>query len=149
MKHLVICVISAFFIISIAASVYADNPAGVVKTIKGAASIIRQEKSIPAAFGQKIFKGDTIKTGSDGSLGIIFEDDTLISLGPNSEIIINEFVFAPAQGSLSIVTRMIKGTATYLSGIIARLSPQSVKFETPTATLGIRGTRFYVQVEEN
>lgn len=149
MKHFVICVIGAFFIISFAASVYADNPAGVVKTIKGTASVIREEKSIPALFGQKIFKGDTLKTGADGSLGIIFEDDTLISLGPNSEIVINEYIFAPAQGNLSIVTRMIKGTATYLSGIIAKLSPQSVKFETPTATLGIRGTRFYVQVEEN
>ncbi|MBP1735686.1 MAG: putative exported protein [Deltaproteobacteria bacterium] len=149
MKHLVICVICIFFVISVAASASADNPAGVVKTIKGAASIVRQEKVVSAAYGQKIFSGDTIKTGPDGSLGIIFEDDTLISLGPNSEIIINEFVFAPAQGNMSIVTRMIKGTVTYLSGIIAKLSPQSVKFETPTATLGIRGTRFYAQVEEN
>ena len=149
MKHLVICVICVFFVISVATSAAADNPAGVIKTINGAASIVHQDKVTSAAYGQKIFKGDTIITGPDGSLGIIFEDDTLISLGPNSEIVINEYVFAPAQGNMSIVTRMIKGTVTYLSGIIAKLSPNSVKFETPTATLGIRGTKFYAQVEEN
>ncbi len=148
MRHLVIGVICAVFIISVADFAAADNPAGIVKTLKGAASIARQEKVVPASGGQKIFKGDTIKTGPDGSLGIIFEDDTLLSLGPNSEVVIDEYVFAPAQGNMSIVTRMIKGTATYLSGIIAKLSPQSVKFETPTATLGIRGTKFCVQVEE-
>jgi hypothetical protein len=63
-------------------------------------------------------------------------------------VVINDYVFAPAQSNMSIVIRMIKGTAAYLSGIIAKLSPESVKFETPTATLGVRGTRFCVQVED-
>jgi hypothetical protein len=148
MRHLVIGLLCAVFVISIAASATADDPAGIVKTIKGTASIVHQEKMVPAAGGQKIFKGDIVKTGPDGSLGIIFEDDTLLSLGPNSEVVINEYIFAPAQGNMSIVIRMIKGTAAYLSGIIAKLSPQSVKFETPTATLGVRGTRFCAQVVE-
>jgi hypothetical protein len=148
MRHLAIGVMCAVFIICIATSAAADDPAGIVKTVKGAASIMRQEKVTPAAGGQKIFKGDTVKTGPDGSLGIIFEDDTLLSLGPNSEVIINEYVFAPAHGNMSIVIRMLKGTAAYLSGIIAKLSPQSVKFETPTATLGVRGTSFCAQVIE-
>jgi hypothetical protein len=148
MRHLVIGVICTVFIISIATSAAADDPAGIIKTFKGAASIVRQERVVPAAGGLKIFKGDTVKTGPDGSLGIIFEDDTLLSLGPNSEVVLNEYIFAPAQGNMSIVIRMIKGTVAYLSGIIAKLSPQSVKFETPTATLGVRGTRFFAQVTE-
>jgi hypothetical protein len=44
---------------------------------------------------------------------------------------------------------MVQGTAVYISGIIAKLSPQSVRFETPNATIGIRGTRFLVKVDEN
>jgi hypothetical protein len=148
MRHLMIGAMCALLIISIAISAAADDPAGIVKTIKGTASIVRQEKVVTAASGLKIFQGDTVKTGPGGSLGIIFEDDTLLSLGPNSEVTINEYIFAPAQGNMSIVIRMIKGTAAYLSGIIAKLSPQSVKFETPTATLGVRGTRFCVQVAE-
>ncbi len=148
MRHLAIGVMCVLFIISVATSAAADDPAGIVKTVKGASSIVHQGKLGPATCGQKIFMGDTVKTGPDGSLGMIFEDDTLLSLGPNSEIIINEYIFAPAQGNMSVVIRMIKGTAAYLSGIIAKLSPQSVRFETPTATLGVRGTRFCAQVME-
>ena len=148
MRHLVIGFLCAVFIFSIATSATADDPAGIIKTVQGTASIVRQEKVVPAAYGQKIFKGDTLKTGPDGSLGIIFEDDTLLSLGPKSEVVIDEYIFAPAQSNMSIVIRMIKGTASYLSGIIAKLSPQSVKFVTPTATLGIRGTSFFAEVEE-
>ena len=90
---------------------------------------------------------DTLQTGSDGALGVIFKDDTVLSLGPDSLLVIDEFVFAPMEGELSIVTRMLKGTVAYLSGVIAKLSPESARFETPMATLGIRGTRFVAEVK--
>jgi hypothetical protein len=126
----------------------ADDPAGSIKTTKGAASIIRQNQVISAQIGTKIFMGDSLKTGPDGSLGMIFKDDTLLSIGPQSEIIISEFLFSPAEGKLSIVTRLLKGTAAYLTGIIGKLSPESVRFETPVANIGIRGTKFVVKVED-
>jgi hypothetical protein len=130
------------------APVASDGEIARVKTFTGTVSIIRTEKVIPVSRDEKIYKGDTLKTGADGSLGITFRDNTLLSLGPGSIVIMNEFLFDPAQGKLSIVTRIIKGTAAYLSGIIAKLSPQSVRFETPVATVGFRGTRFLVRIEE-
>ena len=48
---------------------------------------------------------------------------------------------------MSIITRLLKGTSAYLSGIIGKLSPESVRFETPVASIGIRGTKFAVSVE--
>ncbi len=125
-----------------------DTPVGSVKTIKGTASIIRQNQMIPAQIGDKILMGDSLKTGPEGSLGMIFKDDTLLSIGPQSEITISEFLFSPAEGKLSIVTRLLKGTAAYLTGIIAKLSPESVRFETPVANIGIRGTKFAVKIED-
>lgn len=95
-----------------------------------------------------IYTGDTIKTGADGSVGVTFRDNTILSLGPNSVVVIQEFLFAPAQGKLSLVTRLIKGTAAYLFGVIAKLSPQSVRFETPVATVGFRGTKVLVKIDE-
>jgi hypothetical protein len=68
-------------------------------------------------------------------------------LGPESILVIDEFVFAPKQGKFSIVIRMLKGTAAYLSGIISKVSPDSAHFKTPTASIGIRGTKFVVKVE--
>ncbi len=125
-----------------------DGSVGRVKTIKGSATIVRGQSSLPAVFNEKVFQGDTLRTGSDGSLGVMLKDDTSLSLGPNSEVVIDQFLFAPAEGKLSLVARMLRGTAVYLSGVIAKLSPQSVRFETPHATIGVRGTRFLVQVGE-
>jgi hypothetical protein len=125
-----------------------DGSVGRVKTVKGSASIVRGQSSLPAVFNEKVFQGDVLRTGPDGSLGIILKDDTSLSLGPDSEVVIDQFLFSPADGKLSLVARMVRGTAVYLSGIIARLSPQSVRFETPNASIGIRGTRFLVKVDE-
>jgi hypothetical protein len=130
------------------ALVASDNEIARVKTFTGTTSIARAGKVIPVNRDEKIYKDDTLTTGVDGSLGIAFRDNTLLSLGPNSIAIMKEFLYDPAQGKLSIVTRIIKGTAAYLSGIIAKLSPQSVRFETPVATVGFRGTRFLVKIEE-
>jgi hypothetical protein len=78
---------------------------------------------------------------------VIFKDDTLLSLGPESALVIDKFVFVPREGKFSIVLRMIRGTVAYLSGLISKLAPDSAHFETPTASIGIRGTRFVVRVE--
>ena len=125
----------------------ADSAAGFLKTVKGAASIIRQGKPIPAAVGSRVFKDDTLRTGPDGSLGIVLLDDTVVSLGPKSEVALRDFEFSPAEGRLSLFIRISKGTAVFLSGIIAKLSPKSVRVETPKANIGVRGTRFAVKVE--
>ena len=119
-----------------------------VKTYTGTATIARTDRVLSLQKDEKIYVGDTLKTGADGSLGITFRDNTILSLGPNSTVVISEFLFAPAQGKLSIVTRIIKGTAVYLAGVIAKLSPQSVRFETPVATVGFRGTRFLVKIDD-
>jgi hypothetical protein len=125
----------------------ADSPAGYLKTVKGTACIARQGEIIPAAAGDMIFKNDTLITGAGGSLGITFMDDTIISMGPGSEVALNDFEFSPSEGRMSIFTRMVRGTVVYLSGIIARLSPETVRFETPAANIDLMGTRFAVRVE--
>jgi len=125
----------------------ADTPVGNVKTLKGQASIIRNGTPFAAKTGSDLFQNDSLKTGADGSMSVVFKDDTLISVGPNSELAINEFQFSPAEGKMSFVARLLKGTSAYVSGIIGKLSPQSVRFETPVANIGIRGTKFAVKLE--
>jgi len=125
----------------------ADGEVARVKIVAGTATIVRNEKVITMNRDEKIYTGDTLKTGADGSMGITFRDNTILSLGPDSIVVIHEFLFAPAQGKLSIVTRLIKGTAAYLSGVIAKLSPQSVRFETPVGTVGFRGTKVLVRID--
>ncbi len=124
-----------------------ETPAGYLKTLKGDAQIVRQGETLPAHIGDKIFKNDIIRTGPNSSVGMTFKDDTLLSLGSNSRISIEDFAFSPAEGRLSFAARVLRGTVVYLSGIIAKLAPDAARLETPYASIGFRGTRVAVEVE--
>jgi hypothetical protein len=90
--------------------------------------------------------GDTLVTGRDGSLGVILRDDSSLSIGPGSRLVLRRFRFSPSEGKFELVARISRGTMAYLSGLIGRLSPEKVRIETPSATIGIRGTRFALKV---
>jgi len=120
---------------------------GSVKNTQGSAYVVRDGSNITATKGLKLFQNDILLTEGGSSMGVVLRDDTLISLGSNTKIAIDEFKFAPAKGELSILTRMARGIVTYISGQITKLSPESVRFETPTSTIGVRGTKFLVKVD--
>ncbi len=149
-KKLVLPLVITFLLLSFYGGVSpadASSPIATVNKASGVATIARQGQTIPAVIGLQLWEKDTIRTGRNGSIGVVFNDDTFLSLGPESVLVIDEFVFAPKQGKFSIVIRMLKGTAAYLSGLISRLSPESAHIKTPTASIGIRGTKFVARVE--
>jgi hypothetical protein len=80
-------------------------------------------------------------------MGVTMKDDTRVSLGPSSEIRVEQFVYAPANGSLGLVLKIVRGAVAYVSGQIAKLSPDSVRLETPAAIVGVRGTSLAISVE--
>jgi len=124
----------------------ADDFAGTVKNVQGNVFVKRQDMTLTAEWGMKIYANDVISTGKDGSVGIILQDNTIFSLGPESELELKEFVFVPDQGSFYVLAKMIKGTFVYMSGMIGKLSPDSIKLETPVGTIAIRGTRFAAKI---
>ena len=136
-----------FFILICTTSAMAKDVIGTVKTTKGIVTIIRVDTQFLAEIGFKIQQNDIIKTGTDGAIGIIFIDGTILALGPDTEFVVDEYFFEPQKKKMSMIMRIIKGTASYLSGIIGKQSPDTVKLKTPEATIGIRGTRFLVEVD--
>lgn len=125
----------------------APDHVGIVKSLAGDVAIVRNDTPIKAETNMKLLKGDHIRTGKNGKVGLIFEDDTVISIGPNSRIVIEDFLFQPSEKRLSFITRVIQGTVSYLSGQIAKLAPGLVRIETPQATVGLRGTHVLVKVD--
>lgn len=119
-----------------------------VSEVTGSATIERGFQTLAVETGTRLQSEDAIKTGEDGSIGIIFDDETTISLGPNSSLKIQSYVFNPGASEFSFVVRLFKGTAAYVSGLIAKLSPGSTEFITPSASIGIRGTKFVIRVDE-
>ena len=120
---------------------------GVVKTVKGEAFIEREQKSYPAKTGDTLLEKDEIVTGRDGSMGVIMKDDGVLSIGANSRLQFTDFAFEPAEKKLSTANRLKRGTMVYLSGLIAKIKPEAVRFETKTAVCGIRGT--YLAIAEH
>lgn len=124
------------------------DTAGVVRSCEGQVAIIRGGQALPAPVGTRLRSGDALDTGPDGSIGILLRDDSVLSLGPGSRLVIKEFLFKPAQGKIGLVARITRGTMAYISGLIGKLAPEKARFETPTASIGIRGTFFAVKVGE-
>jgi hypothetical protein len=124
-----------------------EEHVGIVKSLAGDVVIVRDGKPLNASANMKVMKGDIVTTGSDGKAGLIFEDDTVISMGSNSRIAIENFIFQPSEKKLSFIARIYQGTASFLSGQIAKLAPNQVHVETPYATVGTRGTHFLVKVD--
>jgi hypothetical protein len=121
--------------------------AGIVKAVSGNVFITSAQTTVIAVPNMKIIQGDFIRTGANGSAGLIFEDDTVVALGPNSEMSIENFSFNPVNKELSFIARMVHGTFSFITGQIAKLAPKKVIFETPDATLGVRGTKFLVKID--
>ncbi|MFP4350256.1 MAG: FecR family protein [Thermodesulfobacteriota bacterium] len=124
-----------------------EAPAGSIKTIESSGWIFRGDEKLAAEPGTRLFSGDLLQTGPQGAMGIILRDNTLISMGPDSELVLNEFIFEPREGRFSLIAEMAKGTFSFLSGMIGKLSPESARIDTPVGTVGIRGTRFFAKVE--
>jgi hypothetical protein len=123
--------------------------AGRVKVSKGDVQIERDGKRLPAPVGAIIQARDTVKTGPDGSVGITFQDNSLLSAGPNSELVIERFVFDSTTHKGEFDTALKKGTLAVVSGKIVKQSPESMRVKTPAAIMGVRGTEFVVKVDES
>ena len=140
---LIICALLASATIAAAQD---DRPVGIVKTARGDAFILRNGQRMAALPGSGLVLGDVLSTGAAGALGVILRDDTVLSLGPSTETRIEQFAFEPAEQKLGMVLRVTRGLISYISGRISKLSPGSVRIETPVATLGIRGTRLVARI---
>ena len=142
-----VAIVTFVFAAAIPALAQQPSAAGRIKIASGSAFIVRDRTLIPAEAGQVVFEADGFRTGPDGRIGITLKDDTRVSLGPNSEVRLERFVYVPAQGGLALVLKFVRGVTAYVSGRIAKLAPDSIRLETPAAIVGVRGTTLAIRVE--
>jgi hypothetical protein len=126
--------------------VHAAEEAGTVKTAKGSVSIERGGQKLAAEVGGKVYAADRVLTGADSSVGITLRDNTLLSAGPRSVLDLERYSFDATTHAGVMDATLKRGTLGVISGKIAKADPGSVRFRTPTATLGVRGTEFVVEV---
>lgn len=116
---------------------------GKVKGTRGITTILRDGKYSPAFPNQEVLLSDTIVTGSNGAIGILLEDNTLISMGPMSRVAMSKFKFAPAENEYAMRLHMMQGTFVYQSGLLGKLAPHAVELDTPVGRISmLKGSDF-------
>lgn len=141
-------VVACLVFASVAATWADEAPIGFVKTVAGEATITTGKNKVNAQPGTPLFEGSQLKTGHKSSLGVTFKDDTVMSFGSDTELTVDDYLYAPSQGKLKLGSTLAKGSMNYVSGVIAKLQPDAVAVKTPTGTIGVRGTQFVVKVED-
>lgn len=137
---------SALLVLSSAA--LAQEWAGTVKGVAGVVSVDRGGKTLPLALGDKVFPGDRLLSGAGGRIAVTLRDDTLISTGANSQVALKDFSFNPSTQDGNLMIAVLRGVTAMVSGLLAKTNPNAMQVTTPTATIGIRGTEFIVEVAD-
>jgi len=126
---------------------YAMDSVGTIKGVRGEVQVERGSERLPATPGMAVFEADRIRTGQDGAVGITLRDETLLSAGANSLLVLDHFSFDQTTHAGASKVTLRKGKLAVATGKLAKSSPESVEFHTPDSILGVRGTEFAVEVD--
>jgi hypothetical protein len=131
-----------------------ESPIGKVTTVTGTATIEHTaavvvqanvgDGRLPAKVGDFVYRGDAVQTASDSKISLIFSDGTAFNLSSNARMVLNEFVYDPKGSSNSTLFSLAQGQFTFVAGQVAKTG--NMKFDTPVATMGIRGTTPRVEI---
>lgn len=98
----------------------------------------------PAQVGTVVQLGDTIRTGKPGRARVVFRDDTVLNVGKNSQVVVDEQVFEPDTGTFASAFRLLQGKVRTLVSEYYMEPRAKLRVETPTSVSGVRGTEFIV-----
>jgi hypothetical protein len=122
----------------------AATSAGTVKRLAGQVTLERAGARNPVSVGATVHAGDTVRTGADGSVGITLADDTLLTLGADSELVLDNYSFDTTTHDGGLLMSLWRGTVGVVTGLIGRKAPENLRFQTCTVVLGVRGTEFII-----
>jgi hypothetical protein len=124
------------------------NVGSIIQQQGNSVQIKRGSATLPGGVNAGVNMNDAIVTGLS-SLQLRFQDNTTASVTENSRFVIDDFVYDPSRGAGRLNVRVAVGTVRYVSGQIARSNQQNVQVNTPTAVIGVRGTDFFMTVDES
>ena len=119
-----------------------------IKTSSGTAFVERNAQQIKPAPGFQLLAGDRLVTGKDGRISATFVDNTRFAVGPNSRVSVSQFQYDRTRQKGQFVTDVDRGSLAVASGRIAKSDRDAMKVRTPNTLLGVRGTKFIIQVPE-
>ena len=127
-----------FLLIFLHVSLYASI--GNIMAVKGIAELKRESTYLSASSGMELLEGDIVVTKEKSRVQVMLKDDTVVTIGANSEFGFEEFSLKGKDSKISMKAN--KGFFRSVTGKIGKLAPERFKVKTASATIGIRGTDF-------
>tara|TARA_A100001015_G_scaffold171869_1_gene191022 strand:- start:410 stop:985 length:576 start_codon:yes stop_codon:yes gene_type:complete len=118
-----------------------------IGVIGAAVGEITNQNNEKLSNGSKIFFGDTVVSNINSNAQILFLDQTILTLGEDTELTIDEFIYDPNSHDGSFVSNVKSGTVKFITGQISKKNPENLEVKFPSGTLGARGTEFIVLAE--
>ena len=125
----------------------ASERIGTIGLVIGQADVVN--RNIDLKIKENIYFGDVIRTGAQTNLQILFEDETVFTIGENTEIVINEFIYDPNQNNElnKISAEVMQGSLKVVTGLISKENPENLLITLPTGVLATRGTEVQALVK--
>lgn len=138
---LILVLLGAF--VAPASAFAAMAEAGKVTRLQNKAEILRGSQTLPLEKGTAIRVDDRISTGPNARVEITLRDETKLTIGENSELVIDKYLFEPEKGIGTAIINAAKGPFRFITGQIGKMKNKKVEVHNPVGTIGIRGTDFW------
>lgn len=124
------------------------NSVATLTALQGQVDIQREQASLEATLGMKLEEKDNIQTQKNSKAQIIFSDETVITIGKNSNFSIEEYLYDENNEPVAKFN-MLSGAMRTITGKIGKIAPKKFMVKTKTATIGIRGTNFTISADQS
>lgn len=145
-RHLLLCLLVIAGLQFVSALALAADSAGMVLSVVNGAWLERGGQKQAVQSKDTVLVNDIVSTDGQGKVQILFNDNTVVAIGNNSSIAIADFVFDEAAKKASFSAKMTQGIARFVTGKVVERNRDGFSVKTPSATVGIRGTTFAVEV---
>jgi hypothetical protein len=117
---------------------------GTVAEVEGTAEIGRASTWTPAQAAATIYAGEQLRTGRPGRMRVVLQDESVLNLGDDSHVIVDEQVLDPERGVFRSSMRLTRGKVRALVSPNYQRGQAIFNIETATAVSSVRGTEFIV-----
>ena len=113
---------------------------GTVDRVQGSAEAVHADDTRSLAESDPIYPNDLLATQTGAKLRVRFVDNSKLTLGENTRVLVDRYLYDPDAGKGTAVLRTLEGVFLFAGGLLERAPYADVKIVSPVATLGIRGT---------
>lgn len=145
MRALPLVLVAAGSIAAASAQAAPENRIGTTASAKNDVTGLRGAAQRSLKLGDGVFQNESIATGNAASAQILFTDETALTMGPNSRVVLDKLIYDPGKKSGEMTIRTVTGVFRFVTGSGPK---DGYKVQTPVGTIGVRGTIFHVWIKD-